>query len=132
MNVARLFSFTWNRARPQGFLTSSQAQRQPCTNTEVNVTFGVKWRTDGVSNLATSSVRATTVPMASNGALLGPQARQQVLGVRENVVDTRGCNDIEQSAATNYDAIKGWPTDPSSAINDAERVATAMLDNVTN
>jgi serine/threonine protein kinase, bacterial len=72
-----------------------------------------------------------TVSMASNGAMTGPTACQQVLGARDNVVvGTRSCNDIEQSAATNYDPIRGWPTDPRWATNDAGRMANAMLEKV--
>jgi hypothetical protein len=72
-----------------------------------------------------------TVPMASNGAMTGAAACQQVLGVRGNVViGTRSCNGIEQSAATNYDPIRGWPTDPRWATNDAARMASAMLEKV--
>jgi hypothetical protein len=60
--------------------------------------------------------------------MTGPAACQQVLGARENViVGTRSCNDIEQSTATNYDPVRGWPTDPKWASNDAEHLANAML-----
>ena len=62
-----------------------------------------------------------TVSMASNGAILGPRACQQVLGVRKNiVVGTRSCDDVGQSFSTNYDqAGNSWPTDPSWATNDS-------------
>jgi serine/threonine-protein kinase len=49
---------------------------------------------------------------------------QQVLGVRENViVGIRNCNAMEQSSATNYDPVRGWPTDPKWASDNAARMA---------
>lgn len=72
------------------------------------------------------------VPMASNGAMTGARACQQVLGIRENVViGTRTCRDVEQSTATQYDPVQNtWPVDPGWAMNDAKRLGKAMLDKV--
>jgi serine/threonine-protein kinase len=116
----------------QAFLSSSQAQWQACTSTGADVTFGFENGRGYTLGNVQRRGDLLTVSMASNDAFRGPQGCQQVLGVRENVVvDTRSCNDVEQSGATNYDPVKGWPTDPNWATNYAERVATAMLNNVT-
>ena len=54
-----------------------------------------------------------------------------MLGVRENVViGARSCNDKEQSNATYYNPVRGWPTDPKWATDHAERMADAMLKKV--
>jgi serine/threonine-protein kinase len=72
-----------------------------------------------------------TVSMASNGAMTGAAACQQVLGVRENVdVGTRSCNDVDPSIVPNYDPVQGWRTDPKWATNDAAQMAIAMLSKV--
>ena len=71
-----------------------------------------------------------TVTMASNGGLNGPDACQQALGVRDNVVvEARTCE--VPDLITTYDPVRGWPKDPGWAVPDAERVAKAMLENVT-
>jgi hypothetical protein len=71
------------------------------------------------------------VKMASNGAMIGASACQQVLCVRDNVViATRSCNGVHPSARTNYDPVSGWPSDPRWANNDASRLADAMIDKV--
>ena len=71
-----------------------------------------------------------TVTMASNGGLNGPDACQQALGVLDNVVvEARTCE--VPDVTTTYDPVRGWPKDPGWAVPDAERVAKAMLENVT-
>jgi hypothetical protein len=57
----------------------------------------------------------------STSVSTGPGRSQNV------IVGTRSCNDIEQSTATHYDPVRGWPTDPQWATNDAEHLANAML-----
>jgi Ni,Fe-hydrogenase I small subunit len=48
---------------------------------------------------------------------------------RENiVVGTRSCNEVDPSIVPNY--VRGWPTDPRWATDDAERMANAMLEKV--
>lgn len=74
-----------------------------------------------------------TVPMSAYDFRLGSQLCQQALGIRENVVvGTRSCNNIKLPNARGfYDPVPNtWPTDPKWANNDAERLATAMLDKV--
>jgi len=59
----------------------------------------------------------------------GPDACQQALGARQNVVvETRTCKVPDVNAT--YDPVRGWPRDPAWAGTDAERVATAMLNNI--
>jgi serine/threonine-protein kinase len=117
----------------QGFLTSSQSQWDSCTKTEVDVVLGYENGRGYTLGDVQRRGDLLTVSMASNGALSGAEGCQQVLGVRENVVvETRSCNGVGESANTNYDLAKQrWPSDPSWAANYAERVATAMLNNVT-
>ena len=68
--------------------------------------------------------------MATNGGLNGPDACQQAMGVRNNVVvETRTCG--VPNVLSTYDPTNGWPRDPGWAVPDAERIAKAMLENVT-
>jgi hypothetical protein len=65
-----------------------------------------------------------------NGGENGPNACRQALGVSHNVVvESRACEIPDVSGA--YDPIQGWAKDPGWATSDAERVAEAMLANVT-
>lgn len=112
----------------QAVMSSAQDQWRSCAAGEVDQIVGPEvgyaWKLGSVQLQGD----LLTVPMAANGAMTGPQACQQVLGVRENViVGTRSCNDIEQSTATHYDPVRGWPADPQWATNDAEHLANAML-----
>ncbi len=67
--------------------------------------------------------------MATYSGENGPDACQQALGVRENVVvESRTCK-VPDVIAT-YDPNHGWPRDPAWAGTDAERLARAMLDNI--
>jgi serine/threonine-protein kinase len=115
----------------QKFLTSSQTQWNTCANSEVDVVLGFENGRGFRLGSVQREGNVITVSMASNGALSGPHACQQALGARENVVvQARSCNGIEQSTATNYDPVRGWPTDPKWASDDAARLANAMLDKV--
>jgi hypothetical protein len=68
------------------------------------------------------------IAMASNDGLYGPDACQQALGLRDNVVvETRTCEAPHVTAGPD----QGFPKDPAWAVPAAERVATAMLENVT-
>ena len=112
----------------QGFLTSSQAQWDACSKTEVDATLGYEnGRTFALGD-ARSKPNLITVAMASNDGLYGPDACQQALGVRDNVVvETRTCEAPHVTAGPD----QGFPKDPGWAVPDAERVAQAMLENVT-
>lgn len=116
-------------AQAQNFLTSSQSQWNTCAKSEVDATLGY----ENGAGYALSKVQRQgdliTVSMATNGGENGPDACQQALGARENViVETRTCQ--VPNIVTNYDPVQGWPRDPAWAIPDAERVAKAMLGNV--
>ena len=67
--------------------------------------------------------------MATNGGENGPDACQQALGVRDNViVEGRSC--AVPNIVNNYDPTAGWPKDPGGASPYAERIAKSMLENV--
>jgi serine/threonine-protein kinase len=116
----------------QAVVASAQDRWRTCAAAEVYQSVppesGYTWKLGGVSRLGD----LLSVPMAANGALLGPRACQQVLGVRKNVVvGVHSCNDVNQSFATYYDEIRQeWPIDLSWATNDAERLASAMLNKI--
>jgi serine/threonine-protein kinase len=117
-------------AQAQNFLTSSQAQWETCAKGEVDATLGFEngagYTLDGVEREGD----LITVAMATNGGENGPDACQQALGVRVNVVvEARSC---EIPAVTNtYDPTHGWTKDPGWASPYAQRVAEAMLENIT-
>lgn len=116
-------------AQAQDFLTSSQSQWNTCARSDVDATLGY----ENGAGYALSKVQRhgdlITVSMATNGGENGPDACQQALGARENViVETRTCQ--VPNIVTNYDPVQGWPRNPAWAIPDAERVAKAMLENV--
>ncbi|WP_445161440.1 serine/threonine-protein kinase PknH/PknJ [Mycobacterium sp. Dal123C01] len=112
----------------QTVLAAAQNQWRTCASSGVDqkTSFesGYEWKLAAVQRQGD----LLSVKMAANGAMDGPAACQQALGARQNVVvSTRSCNNIQQSAGTHYDPVKGWPTDPSWASNDAARLANAML-----
>jgi serine/threonine protein kinase len=113
-------------AQAQAFLTSSQDQWETCAKGQVNATFGFE---NGAGYTLGSVQRQgdlITVAMASPGGENPPDACQQALGVRENVVvEARTC---EIPNVTTSSSING--ADPAWAVPDAERVAKAMLENV--
>ena len=114
----------------QGFLTSSQAQWDVCSKGEVDADLGFENGRAFVLGNVQSEPNLITVTMASNGGLNGPDACQQALGVLDNVVvEARTCE--VPDVTTTYDPVRGWPKDPGWAVPDAERVAKAMLENVT-
>lgn len=115
----------------QAVLASAQNQWRSCASSEVDQKAGPE---SGYTwNLGTVQRQGAllTVKMASNGAMTGAAACQQVLGLRANViVGTRSCNDLGQSAP-GYDTVRNvWPTNPGWATNDAANLANAMLDKV--
>src|SRR6476659_7867131 len=113
-----------------GFLTSSQAQWDVCSKSEVDANLGFENGRAFVLGNVQSEPNLITVTMASNGGLNGPDACQQALGVLDNVVvEARTCE--VPDVTTTYDPVRGWPKDPGWAVPDAERVAKAMLENVT-
>lgn len=70
-----------------------------------------------------------TVSMASNGGLNGARACQRAMGVRSNVIfETRTCN--RPNIQNSYDPASGWQRNPKWASPVAEKVATAMLQNI--
>jgi serine/threonine protein kinase len=118
-------------AQAQAVVDAAQNQWRTCARSEVDqrtsfeASYG--WHLGDVQGQSD----LLSVKMASNGAETGATACQQALGARQNVVvGTRSCGGIEPSAATNYDAVRGWPKDPSWATNDAARLANAMLGKV--
>jgi hypothetical protein len=114
----------------QDFLTSSQAQWSTCAKGDVDATLGFENGAGYALGKVHRQGDLITVAMATNGGLNGPDACQQTLGAHENViVETRTCQ--VPNVVTNFDPVKGWPRDPGWAVPDAERVAKAMLQNVT-
>jgi serine/threonine protein kinase len=117
--------------RAQAVLTSAQDQWRSCASGEIDQKAGPEsgygWKLGNVQREGD----VLSVKMASNGAMTGASACQQVLGVRDNVViTTRSCNAVDASARTNYDPASGWPSDPRWANNYASRLANAMIDKI--
>lgn len=118
--------------RARSVMASAQNRWTSCATGEVSQKEGPEsgygWQLGSVNREGDLLV----VPMASNGAMTGARACQQVLGLRENVViGTRTCHDVEQSTGTQYDSVQNtWPVDPGWAMNDAKRLGNAMLDKV--
>jgi hypothetical protein len=114
----------------QGFMNSSQAQWQNCARGEVDATFGEENGAAYSMGTVQRDGDLITVAMATNGGENGPDACQQALGMRENVIiETRTCQ--VPDVITTYQPGQEWPKDPRWAIPDAQRVAQAILDNVT-
>ena len=110
----------------QRFLTSSQAQWDACTTSQVDVTLGFENGRGFTLGKVEREGDLLTVAMASNGGMNGPDACQQALGVRQNVVvEARTCN-----VPSSVTSPPGEPGNPDWAVPDAERVASAMLDKV--
>lgn len=108
----------------QQFLKSSQAQWDTCSRSEVDATLGYENGRGYTLGRVQRQVHLITVTMASNGGETGPDACQQALGVRENVVvETRTCTVPNANVAPGYG-------NPNWATPDAERVAKANLQNV--
>ena len=114
----------------QDFLTSSQAQWSTCAKGDIDANLGFENGARYASGKVQRQGDLITVAMATNSGMNGPDACQQALGAHENViVETRTCQ--VPNVVTNFDPVKGWPRDPGWAVPDAERVAKAMLQNVT-
>jgi serine/threonine-protein kinase len=113
----------------QAFLASSQQQWETCAKGEVDATLGYENGAGYVLGGVRRDGDVITVSMATNGGLNGPDACQQALGVRENVVvESRSC---ETPDVTNvYDPVKGFTRDPGWASPWAQRIALAMMANV--
>jgi serine/threonine-protein kinase len=73
-------------AQAQTFLTSSQAQWETCAKGEVDATLGFENGAGYTLGGVERQGDLITVAMATNGGENGPDACQQALGVRENVV----------------------------------------------
>jgi hypothetical protein len=113
----------------QDFLTSSEAQWNTCANGEVDATLGFENGAGYVLGKVQRQGDLITVSMAAYSGENGPDACQQALGARENViVETRSCQ-VPAVEAT-PDPVRGWPRNPGWAVPDAERMADAMLANV--
>jgi serine/threonine protein kinase len=111
----------------QAIKTSSQAQWNACSNTQLDATLGYENGRSFTTGNVQTAPDAITIAMASNDGLNGPDACQQVLGVRDNVVvEARTC----QVPAVTAGPEQGFPKDPAWATPDAERVVEAMLNNV--
>ena len=118
--------------RAEAVLSASERQWNQCADGDVrefvppedgrSYTFGAVQRNGDL----------LFVPMASSGPTIGAHACQRVLGVRFNVVvGTRSCDTVDESRVPPYDQNVGWVADPQWASDDAERLAAAMLANVT-
>jgi serine/threonine protein kinase, bacterial len=111
--------------RAQAFLTSLQAQWDACTKGEVSANFGYENARGFTLGGVQRDGDLMAVSMGSPGGLNAPDACQQALGVRVNVVvETRTCEGPTFATNPNYGG------DPNWAVPDAERLAKAMLDKV--
>nr|WP_248000860.1 sensor domain-containing protein [Mycolicibacterium sp. CBMA 334] len=118
-----------NAADALAFLETAQTQWDACTRGEVQATLSYENGADYALGSVQRQNDVITVSMAKNDGLNGPDACQQALGVRENVVvEARTCETPQVSTA--YDPSAGFPKDPDWAVPDAERIVTAMLGNV--
>jgi serine/threonine-protein kinase len=109
----------------QALLASSQTQWNACTHSRVDVTLGYENGRGFTLGSVQRQDDLITVSMASNDGLTGPDACQQALGARDNVVvETRTC-EVPSVASSPMD-----PADPKWAGPDAERLANAMLNKV--
>nr|WP_253947079.1 sensor domain-containing protein [Mycolicibacterium rhodesiae] len=109
----------------QAFVNTSRTQWVTCAAADVDVTLGYENGRRFTLGSVQSNDTLITVAMAAYGGLNGPDACQHALGARENVVvEARSCSVPKVSGPPG----KG---DPAWAVPDAERVATAMLENVT-
>lgn len=112
----------------QDFLTASEDQWKKCSSSDVDAKLGYENGAGYALGTIHRQGNLITVAMATNGGLNGPDACQQAIGARENViVEVRTCEvpDVQ----TTYDPTNGWPRDPGWAVPNAGRVAEAMLDN---
>jgi PknH-like extracellular domain len=120
--TAAVFS---SAAQAQEFLKSSQAQWETCAQSRVDVTLGFENGRSYTLGAVKRQGDLMTVPMSSPGGIGSPDACQQALGAAHNVVaETRTC------AVPNTNAAPP-ASDPNWATDDAERVAQAMLENVS-
>jgi serine/threonine-protein kinase len=113
----------------EAFMTRSQTHWNACAGSDVDATLGYE---NGASYALSNVQRAgnvLTVAMATNGGLNGPDACQQAMGVRDNVVvEARTCG--VPNVLSTYDPANGWPRDPDWAVPHAERIVKAILENV--
>lgn len=107
----------------QEFLTSSQAQWETCSRSVVDAHLGYENSRGYTLGTVQRHENVITVAMAAPEGEQPGEACQQALGVRENVV-------VEARTCTIVHALPGT-SNPGQATDDAERVATAMLRNVT-
>jgi hypothetical protein len=113
----------------RAFLDTSQGQWNSCARGEVQASRGYENGAAYTLGTVQRQGDVIAVSMATNGGENGPDACQQALGARENVVvEARTCE--TPNITTTYDPTAGWPKDPGWAVPDAERIATAMLDNI--
>jgi serine/threonine-protein kinase len=109
----------------QKFLASSHTQWNGCANSEVDAVLGYENGRGFTLGSVQRDGDLMTVSMAYSGGETGPDACQQALGVRENVVvETRTCE------APTFTTNPNNPGDPDSAVPEAARLAKAMLDKV--
>ena len=113
----------------RAFLERSHTQWNSCASGQVQAILGYENGADYTLGSVERQADLITVAMAKNDGLNGPDACQQALGVRNNVVvEARTCE--TPTSTTAFDPSAGFPKDPRWAQPDAERVATAMLENV--
>ena len=113
----------------QDFFKTTQTQWESCATDEVSASLGYENAAGYKLGNVQRDGDVISVAMATNGGENGPDACQQALGVRENVVvETRSC--AVPNILSTYDPSAGWPKDPDWASPYAERIARAMLENV--
>jgi serine/threonine protein kinase len=110
----------------QRFLSSSQPQWETCSRSDVGVELGFENSRGYTLGTVQRQGDLISVKMASPAGENPVDACQQALGAQENVVvETRSC------AVPNNTKVGPPYSDPNWATNDAERIAKAMLQNVT-
>jgi serine/threonine-protein kinase len=109
-------------------LTSSEGEWKACASQKVDATFGYESGGEYIFSSVVSQAEMISLAMASTnnmGPTNGADACQQALAARQNVVvEVRTCQ------APNLTSPPNSPN-PAWAVPDAERVARAMLQNVS-
>jgi len=112
----------------QQLLTSSEGKWKACAGMKVDATFGYESGAGYIFGRVLGQNEMITLAMASTnnmGPFNGADACQQALGARQNVVvEVRTCETPSLTAPPDSPDL-AW------AVPDAQRVAQAMLDNIT-
>lgn len=113
----------------QSFLTRTQAQWTTCARSDVDANLGFENGARYALSAVGQAEGSIAVAMATSSGLNGPDACQQAMGVRRNVVvEVRTCEVPDDQVS--YDPTNGSKRDPGWAVPDAERVVNATLENV--